>query len=209
MPLDLARPARIPVEFVGLARAFRSEVLRIDKQMDCALATLTAPLRARLARHPRLRHEMIAGTTRLYGMMVPAAFRIGAVKVMKDRAEFCISEARLTATWLHDDAWGDAERESGVALCRFVLVVHDRRLREHWHPMAIVSLHALARRVERSSERDHDALLRDLSLLVDTGDVVGERIDTPNGFWLGRVTDARDRSRTVRVRSVRTWISDG
>jgi hypothetical protein len=34
---------------VGLARQYRSEVERIDKQMDAALASLTTPLRAKKA----------------------------------------------------------------------------------------------------------------------------------------------------------------
>jgi hypothetical protein len=37
----------------------------------------------------------------------------------------------------------------------------DGKLLWGWHPQANVSLHALARRIERGHERDHAALLRD------------------------------------------------
>jgi hypothetical protein len=68
---------------------------------------------------------------------------------VKDRAEFAISERQLTSTWLRDDRWDDPDhREVGVSICKFTLVVHDGRLREHWAPLVSISLHALARRID-------------------------------------------------------------
>jgi hypothetical protein len=61
--LDLAAP-RVPAEFAGLARAFRSQVKLVDVAMNEALIAITTPLRARLSRHPKLRREMIAGAER-------------------------------------------------------------------------------------------------------------------------------------------------
>ena len=47
--LDLAAP-RVPVEFVGLARVFRSQVKLVDVAMNEVLIAITTPLRARLSR---------------------------------------------------------------------------------------------------------------------------------------------------------------
>jgi hypothetical protein len=77
---------RVPMEYVGLARVFRSEVQLVDQQMERTLAAITAPLRARLKHHPKLRHEKVTGTERLYRISIPTEFRIGAVSVVKDRA---------------------------------------------------------------------------------------------------------------------------
>jgi hypothetical protein len=64
--LNLSAP-RVPVEFVGLARVFRSQVKLVDVAMNEALIAITAPLSARLSRHPKLRREMIAGAERSSG----------------------------------------------------------------------------------------------------------------------------------------------
>jgi hypothetical protein len=52
------------------------------------------------------------------------------------------------------------------------------RLAAHWTPYALVSLHALARRIERGADRFHAALVRDLAVLADAGDD-GDRVPTP------------------------------
>ena len=67
--------------------------------------------------------------------------------------------------------------------------MHKGTLTVRWVPIACISLHALARRIERSSERNHTTLVRDLALLVET-DTASERVNTPGGFWLGAVIEA-------------------
>ena len=204
--LDLATVSRVPAEFTGQARVFRAEVRAVDLAMEAALATITAPLRARLGRHPRLRNEMVAGTARLYTMLVPPHFRLGAVEVTRHRTEFAIVERRIAVSWLRHDEWTDPEhREPGLSICRFVLGMTDGKLIWRWHPQTNVSLHALARRIERGHERDHAALLHDLAVLADAGEE-GERVDTGEGFWFGSVIDADDQGHRIRMRNVRTWL---
>lgn len=94
-----------------------------------------------------------------------------------------------------------------MALCHYDMAVQDGKLREQWTPGANVSLHALARRIERGADRSHAALTRDIAVLVDAG-VEGERVDTAAGFWLGGVIDAMDGYRPIKLRHVRTWIGN-
>jgi hypothetical protein len=204
--LDLATVSRVPAEFTGQARVFRDQVRAVDLAMDAALAMITEPLRARLGRHPKLRNEMVAGTARLYSMVVPPQFRLGAVEVTRHRNEFAIVERRIAVSWLRHDEWTDPEhREPGVSVCRFILAMTDGKLLWRLHPQANVSLHALARRIERGHERDHAALLRDLAVLANAGEE-GERVATGEGSWFGPVIDADDQGHRIRMRNVRTWL---
>jgi hypothetical protein len=204
--LDLATVSRVPAEFTGQARVFRDQVRAADLAMEAALAMITEPLRARLGRHPKLRNEMVADTVRLYSMLVPPRFRLGAVEATRHHTEFAIIERRIAVSWLRHDEWTDPEhREPGVSVCRFVLAMTDGKLLWRLHPQANVSLHALARRIERGHQRDHGALLRDLAVLADAGEE-GERVDTHEGSWFGHVIDADDQSHRIRMRNVRTWL---
>ena len=197
------------MEFIGLARQFRSTVKLVDIEMEAALATITQPLIARLKRKPTLRAETLPVIAQEYRTLIPARFRIGRVEGTRHRTEFAIVERRLCASWLRDDAWDDAEvREPGLTICRFVLTMHKGRLRQRWVPLVAVSLHAMARRVERSVDRSHASLERDLTVLADAGED-GDRVNTPGGFWLGSVIDANgDGGIKLRLRSVRTWINN-
>jgi hypothetical protein len=50
------------------------------------------------------------------------------------------------------------------------------------------------------------SLWRAIQVLADAGDE-GEQVDTPGGFWLGRVIEAKDeQGKLLKLRSVRTWI---
>jgi hypothetical protein len=73
-----------------------------------------------------------------------------------------------------------AERERGVSIARVNFGVQKGNVVMQWTPQACVSLHALARRIERGSTRDHSALALDLAKLVQT-DEKSERVDTLAG----------------------------
>jgi hypothetical protein len=114
---------RVPAEYRGCARLFRDEVKRIDEQMDVALATISAPLIARLRRRHRLRHELIAGAVKIYRKVVPPAFRFGEIEVHPNRDHFAISECRLTASWINSTTWDSDAHEPGVAVARASLAM--------------------------------------------------------------------------------------
>ena len=195
--LDQINATRVPAEFIGLARAFRSEVRAVDIQMDKALHEVCKPLRERLKRKPTLRAAQLPDFARSYRQSLPARFRIGKVTAARDRVEFGLSETRLCVSWLVDDAWNNPDaREPGVTLCKFALYVRRG---------------ALGRRFERGHDRSHEALTRDLALLADAGDDA-ERVNTSHGFWLGAMTNANNTGTggVTRIRNIRTWIdADG
>ena len=207
---QVAAASRVPFEFVGLARQFRSAVKLVDVEMEAALDLITRPLLVRLRRKPTLRVETLPVIAEQYRTLVPARFRIGKTDGAKNKGDFAVTETWLCAGWLHDDEWGaadDVPREPGVSICKFTLSVHKGRLQRHWAPLCNVSLHALARRIERHQDRTSDALVRDITVLAAAGED-GDRVDSDRGFWLGGTIDAgnRDTGRTIRIRSVRTWI---
>jgi hypothetical protein len=209
---QVATASRVPAEFIGLARQFRSQVKLVDAAMDRALDIITAPLRERLRRKRRLRAETLPDLARQYERLIPTEFRIGRVDGVKDRTEFAIAETRICGSWLRDDGWNSPDvREPGLSICTFVLSVREGRLRVRWTPRANVSLHAMARHVERHEDRSQAILAHDLSLLADARDDGAERVDTRGGFWLGSVIDAHgDAGSKLRLRHVRTWIgTDG
>jgi hypothetical protein len=207
--LDSATSSRVPVEFIGMARVFRNQVAIEDKQIDAALNAITPPLCERLRKHPKLRPEMPMSCIRAWAETVPAVFRVGRARVAVVRTEFAIREVRISTSWLHNDDWNNDERERGLSVCELVFAVHKAKLIARWTPVACISLHALARRIERSAERDHAALTRDLALLVEAREAQVERVNTPGGFWLGAVIEAMhdQEGKGVTLRNVRTWLA--
>jgi hypothetical protein len=189
-----------------LARVFRDCVKAEDRQFDKTALAIAAPLRTRLKRHPRLRHEQIAGTIQRWRASIPATFRLGDVDVVPERDAFSLSENRLTATWMAADEWDDPDyREPGVAIARFSLTLHLRRLNGRWTPSAVISLHALARAIERSGLRDHDLLTAELAVLA-SAPADGEEVATPSGgYWIGGRIATKGKDGTATVRAVRTY----
>ena len=128
MPDGVSTRERIGAEWVGLARAYRFRVRAVDHRFDAALTTLTLPIRTRLQRHPKLRHELVAGTIRRYRASIPAEFRLGDVTINPDRASFSVVETRLSTSWLTNTAWRDDHREQGVSICTFILALTAGKL---------------------------------------------------------------------------------
>jgi hypothetical protein len=136
--------------------------------------------------------------------LIPSTFRIGMVQGTQHKAEFAIVETRLVVSWLTLDTW-DNFQELGVTICKFTFSVKDGIFRQRWTPLVNVSLHALARRIERSRLRDHVAIFHDIALLASVN--AADRTPTRDGFWLSSLIDARDaQKRVMPIRSVRTWI---
>jgi hypothetical protein len=96
-------------------------------------------------------------------------------------------------------------QEPGVGVCRFALTLRDARLHPTWEPVAICSLHALARRLERGADRSHDALFRDLCTLAVVADHDRERVAASDGYWIGDLREMKGRAGVSKVLNVRTW----
>jgi hypothetical protein len=204
---------RVPAEHLGQARLFRNQVAAEDRIVDAALSAITKPLVERLRQHPKLRPQQPMGALRQWAETMPTGLCIGRPRVAHHKSDIAISEHRITVSWLQDEAWGeDASKERGVSICKLTFAVHKGKFVKTWRPVACVSLHALARRIERGAERGHAALIGDLAVLAEApADGDGERVDTPAscGLWLGAVILAQDDGgEACRIRNVRTWLPD-
>jgi hypothetical protein len=148
------------------------------------------------------------GVLRAWAETVPATFRVGRARVAHVRTEFAIREQRISTSWLHNDDSNNDSRERGLSVCTVLFAVHKGALTVRRTPIACISLHALARWIERSAERDHAALVRDLAVLVESN-AASERVDTPGGFWLGAVIEALNdaEQKGCLIRNVRTWLA--
>jgi hypothetical protein len=206
MNTHLPSPPRVPVEFLGLARVYRNQVQAADQACNVALRSIINPLRWRLASKPTLRPEHVIDAGRVWSKLMPSAFRIGETRMIRTRREFVIAEDRISVSWLQ--AARSGERERGVSVCRLVVAAHKGDLREDWRPVACVSLHALARRIERGSDRRHAALTSDLArLLTFEADQCGQ-VMCDDGYWLGDLVDLMDETaKSARqCRNVRTFV---
>jgi hypothetical protein len=202
----LAPSTRVSAEARGLARQLRDRVRVIDLRFDAALSTVTAPLRARLRHHIRLRHEQVKIAALAYRRDMPSEFRLGDVTIIPDRDRFAISEVRLTATVQKGAVWEDDDVEPGIAVCHWALKLTRGKLKSSWTPAAIVSGHGIARRIERGIGRDQDALVRDLALLAQAGED-GDEVATADGWWRGSVVPMRGEAGIVQVRAVRSFYT--
>jgi hypothetical protein len=203
MSLTLDR-SRVGAEWRGLARLYRDRVKAEDHLFERASRTIASALRERLRRHPRLRHEQVAGTLRNWRCGIPTTFRLGNLTTNLDRDHFEIAEPRLTGSVLLDTAWDGDGVEPGVAVMNYRLRLEGGKLKTHWQAVALISLHALARRIERGEDRAHEAITADLSVLLDADPEVNE-VPASDGYWIGAVRKMRGKDGISRVRSVRTW----
>jgi hypothetical protein len=212
--LDISS-ARVSAEARGLARVFRDTVRRADAEFETVLSVVTKPLRERLRHHVRLREEQARAACLVWTKASPSMFRIGAVTTHPDRDALLISEQRITSTWLQCDDWDDDNKEPGVSVASFTLQLHRGRLWTRWLPSAIISAHALARRIERGADRTHAALVADLAVLAHAvslppkqerkTDADGDRVAAGDGFWVGGVVNVQGRHGIMQARAVRTF----
>ncbi len=193
----------------GQGRLFRSAVKLVDLQFDAALDTITAPLRARLKRHPKLRPEGPDVVASQYSRLIPSQYRIGKITGTRHRTEFAIVETRACVSWLTCDDWSDPEeREVGVSICRFTFSVHEGRLRRRWTPLTNVSLHVRwgdSTNATGGPPRRRCGPTSSCSPLP-TMRATGRR--RRRGSWLGRTIDAEgEGGRVLRIRNIRTWLA--
>ena len=156
---NLTLPApTVPAEFVGLARDFRR---RVKWEADLAemvfLEQVFALLRRRISRQPlrRLRDWTLADIAACWRDSAPHAFRLAFQTELEPRGRYgCVNEMRLLqtdmacSTWIQDEP-GIAIVVRGLSMPKKCAALIEPGLRQH----AIISLHALAHRYQRSGDR--------------------------------------------------------
>ena len=202
---------RPPAEYLGLARALRWRVAAVDGVITPVLDRALAPLQARLQRHPRrpLREASLIDAARVW-RSTPAYGRIGQSIDISDPRNPAFRELRVSAVRFSCDLWdgGDAD---GLAIS--LIMARRVRGRMELDPriLGAASLHAIARRIERSRDRSDTAVFEDLAVLalrwpqmIDHGADEFVLAAGDEGRWAGRL--ARLDGNVAAL--AQTWLSD-
>jgi hypothetical protein len=196
---------RVPSEHLGQARLFRARILQQSDILKERIMEISLPLIRRMQRKGALRRDNETDLIRLWGKMgLPFRYSFGSGR----DASNClwVEEIRLDSIDLKFAEWEDDAWEPGVAVSRLKITTHRQFLFEST-PITIVSLHALARYLERSGRRTDDDIFHDLAPLIDH-QRPDEHMPTTHGFWLGEAHMVANASgRQFEVRAVRTYIS--
>jgi hypothetical protein len=200
---------RIPAEFLGMARQLRRDVQVADAIFNVAVPKITDALRDRLrVRRPTSKSmsQMARDVVTSWHATIPSRFRLEFDSAASARSVEVV-EARVGGSrW---STYGLFEDERGISVNIVVLRTVARDVSVVIHPVANVSLHALARRFQRGENSSVEAVLRDLGALAEPPAGSVDAVATSDGVWLGEITDANDTGqpgRTVRLRSVRSFV---
>lgn len=194
---------RLPAEYRGLARLFRDRVVTVDRAVGRAVDSVVAPLQARLRTHRALRADQAWAACYEWRRRVPCAYRLGEIEMERGTKRLTIRETRISAQRMIVPGWdGD---EIGVGIVTLGVDVANGVARPVIQSRAVVSLHALGRRIERGDNGDDAAVIADLARLVGAEGLGGGRI----GNWLGRDATVKTRGAEAEILNVRTWVADG
>jgi hypothetical protein len=199
--------ARVPVEYVGLARRFRDRLAAPAAEARAGIAEIELLLRvanprpgfrtppaAQLAREVVRRWRVLPefGTLETHASAVGRHLRLAELRVVPAKMRF--------------ESWeGDAELALALTMTlvkgALPRIVVERRL------IADLGLHGLARRYERGTDRADEAVLVDLAALAPAWRAATERggdfaIPAGSGRWIGSTTLVRD----APVLAVRTFV---
>jgi hypothetical protein len=202
----------VPREFIGRARQFRDRVIAADNAVRTFLMQVRARRIARRQHSPVERPDVLIDLARSWKTTMPAG-RI-SLKVDLKKKSLHIDELRAGESVGQLSSWGpDAEQEPGIGVIRTTFHIEGREWEFDATPLAIVSLHAIARRMQRAFNVTDDAILADLLPLAimpdDLSNIATEdnrvRIKVQDGEWLGGVVKFQgDKERDILV--IRTFL---
>ena len=205
-------------EFYGRARDIRRKVAAEDRIYDATIDVLIEPVRDRLRRFPHrsLRKEMLVDLVQSWRFMPCRDWRLD-LSARLDRTRAALTEYRLVAGVMRrkdDPNWVGLEQD--VALIRVQLDVSRHVVHLESRCVATLSLHAIARRLQRHPDGSIEALLHDVLLVAQaaSGELVpgaGYRVrtDADGGGWRGRcIRQHHVNGSEQNVLSVRTWLAN-
>jgi hypothetical protein len=200
----------VPAEFAGRARVFRNRILASDNRVGPAINAITAYARDVLRRRHTYRPEHFKHLERAWRLTIPDMGRL-AYATERGKDSLSIADARLCSSTFHKAKWENEFGEHSLAL----IIYSGRFTRGHIDieavPVSAVSLHALARRFQRSFDSSNQAVLRDLSLInFNAKDLLNTspfRQPAGDGAWHGEVvTVATSEKPAQRILATRTFI---
>lgn len=111
---------------------------------------------------------------------------------------------------LQREPWQNAE--PGIAVMRLEIEAAPRRIHTDLKYLACVSLHALARRLQRSFSVHDAAINSDLRALIAAHELhrIGAEfmVEVPDGAWVGAVTEVATKRGRQRILNVRTFLTE-
>jgi hypothetical protein len=198
--------ARVPVEYIGLARLLRDRIGLAHARAAAAGDALIRPLRPKPNFTPMPRHEKLRELVSRWRAL-PNFNRCGGMAEFADGV-LRIVELHLCPVRMRFATWNDDGDELAVALRLRLIRIAPPHFAERDELVADIGLHALARRFERGADRDDAAVLSDVTVLgpawraaAEAGGEFGIAVPS-GGRWIGSVT----RVRGEPVLAVRTFV---
>jgi hypothetical protein len=155
--------ARIPLEFIGQARALRQRIDRENERYEKAAERLIKPFRPADRWHPMPRVAMLEELGQRWRGL-PAVGRLRATASCNS-GKLSITEMRVEPSRLKIAAWQDELGEPAVSIILRMISISPPRFSDRTRTAAIFGLHALARRHERGANRTAQAVLEDMKAL--------------------------------------------
>lgn len=200
----------VPAEFAGHARVFRNRILANDDRVGPAIGAITAYARDVLRRRHTYRPEHFKHLERAWRLTIPDMGRL-AYAAKQGRDSLTIADTRICSSTFHKAAWMSDFGEHSLTLIIYSGRFTSGHIDIESVPLSTVSLHALARRFQRSFDSSDQAVLRDLSLISrNANDLLNTssfRQPAGDGAWHGEtVTVATCEKPAQRILATRTFI---
>jgi hypothetical protein len=201
----------VPVEFIGLARQFRSAVAAEHPRAVAVIDRIVSPLRGRHYSKQTPGPGAFTKVVQAWRGQVPTAGQL-RLTTTHDSKRLCIKEIRLAPTDFRFHSWAEGATESCLVVIVSALAISDQYFSFTSALAASISLHALARRYQHGRDNSDGAIRADLAALVRAVDEVEQAdgdfmITTTDGCWIGEATDIDDRRKTKCILAARTFIS--
>jgi hypothetical protein len=186
---------RVPAEFIGRARDLRRRLVAIEAVAEPAMHHALAPLQRRLQRHPVIRTDTLIDAIRAWHAL-PAFGRIRSSIDTSDRRRPVFAEVRVVGGKYRGIGWAQGDFEEAIAVVLIVAQVAGHNMVLTSTPVITASLHAVARRFERSRVTEEAAITELGQLALDNYARVapegGEfRLPVKDGAWLGHMIEGR------------------
>ena len=203
-------PRSVPPEFIGQARVFRNRILASDDRVGPAIGAITAYARDVLRRRHTYRPEHFKHLERAWRLTIPDMGRL-AYATERGKDSLTIADARICSSTFHKAAWKNDFGEHSLALIIYSGRFTSGHIDIESMPVSAVSLHALARRFQRSFDSSDQAVLRDLSQITLNANALlnksSFRQPAGDGAWHGEtVTVATCEKPAQRILATRTFI---
>jgi hypothetical protein len=192
-----APPGVVDREWVGRARALWRRLEREYTSVRAAQDQLIAAVERLGHRRRGFRRLPIAETLRSVASRwraLPAETRLGPLKLSQTGKKLSLAEVRVVPSRMRMESWSESELVLGLSL---IQIDYGAQIIVSRKPLGDASLHAVARRYQRGTDRSDKAVLRDLLELacafpeqVLTG--ADFRVAASGGYWRGELMQLGD-----------------